>query len=62
MEGRASAYKAEKCSKNLSRCRSRDIENGLDHEDVLWRTLAGKPVGLERGSRTKCARCEHSDV
>jgi hypothetical protein len=37
VQGRASANKAKKCSKNLSRCRSRDIENGFDREDVLWR-------------------------
>jgi hypothetical protein len=37
VQGRASANKAKKCSKNLSSCRSRDIENGFDREDVLWR-------------------------
>jgi hypothetical protein len=35
--GTRQAYKAKKCSKNLSSCRSRDIENGFDREDVLWR-------------------------
>jgi hypothetical protein len=53
VQGRASTDKAKNLSKNLSRCRSRDTENGLDHEDVLWRAapLAGKPVGLESGSQ-----------
>jgi hypothetical protein len=53
VQGRASANKAEKPQQNLSRCRSRDTENGLDHEDVVWRAapLAGKPVGLESGSQ-----------
>jgi hypothetical protein len=37
VQGRASANKAKKCSKNLSKYRSRDIGNGFDHEDVLWR-------------------------
>jgi hypothetical protein len=30
----ASTNKAKKCSKNLGRCRSRDIENGFDREVV----------------------------
>jgi hypothetical protein len=37
VQGLASANKAKKCSKNLSRSRSRDIEVGFDREDVLWR-------------------------
>src|SRR5262245_54390928 len=37
VQGRASANKAKRCSETLSRCRSRDSENGFDREDVLWR-------------------------
>jgi len=42
--GTRQRQKGKKCSKNLSRCRSRDIENGFDREDVSW-------SGMERFAR-----------
>jgi hypothetical protein len=35
--GTRQRQQGKKCSKNLSRYRSRDIGDGFDHEDVLWR-------------------------
>src|SRR5262245_6397741 len=45
--GTRQRQQGKKCSKNLSRCRSRDIGNGFDREDVFSERT---PADIDRGS------------
>ena len=47
VQGCVSANKAKKCSKNLSGCRSRDIENGFDREDVFSERIPAPTSSVE---------------
>jgi hypothetical protein len=49
--GTRQRQQGKKCSKNLCRCRSCDIENGFDREDVLMARAAPPTSIVEVASR-----------
>ena len=56
--GTRQRQQGKKCSKNLCRCRSCDIENGFDREDVFSERI---PADVDRGRRAEWAAAARPD-